>query len=193
GSKLFFASWVGTGRNTALDLHEYNGGGIKRLTTTRSENMAPSLSPDGSTMAFQSTRTGRHHVYVMPSGGGNPRMISPLGESAEFHAPDWSPVSAQVVFHGISRGVYQLMLADASRPGSTVTQLTSSGRSEDPSWAPDGRHIVYTGVGASGVGLYVIDVVTGEVRQLVRGAKLRMADWSGSLAHAASARTQPGR
>jgi TolB protein len=83
------------------------------------------------------------------------------------------------------------MKADGARPGATVTQLTSTGRSEDPSWAPDGRHIVYTGVGANGPGLYVIDVITGEIRQLVSGRSLRTPDWSGSLARSAAPGSRP--
>ncbi len=179
---LIFAMWVDRGAASGFELHEASGGTVRRITNTPGDNLSPSASPDGRQITFHSTRTGRHHVYVMPAAGGNMLPLSPVGEKAEYHAPDWSSTGSQVVFHGLSGGVYQLMSADASRPGGQVTQLTRAGRSEDPSWAPDGRHIVYTGVGAGGPGLYVIDVVTGEGRLLVGGSKLRMADWSGSLA-----------
>ena len=190
--RLYFASWVTTGRTWGLELHVFDGEGVQRVTNTRGiENLSPSVSPDGRQLAFHSNRTGRQHIYVMPTGGGNALMISPVGESAEFHAPDWSPTGNDIVFHGSSRGIFQLMRADGARPGATVTQLTSTGRSEDPSWAPDGRHIVYTGVGASGPGLYVIDVITGEIRQLVSGRSLRTPDWSGSLARTAVPGSRP--
>jgi TolB protein len=122
----------------------------------------------------------------MPAGGGTAQRISPIGQSVEYHAPDWSPLDSKVVFHGRSRGQYQIMLADAARPGSQVIQLTREGRNEDPSWAPDGRHIVYTGGAGGNEGLYVIDTVTGQTRLLARGRRLRLPDWSPSLVRTGS-------
>ena len=106
-------------------------------------------------------------------------LISPYnyGEPGEYAAPDWSPTSDEIAFAGRSRGELQIMIARASHPG-IAQQITSAGRNEDPAWAPDGRHIVYTGVGRDGSGLYVIDTQTGNIRKLLSGAKLQMADWS---------------
>jgi Tol biopolymer transport system component len=94
-----------------------------------------------------------------------------------------APKGSQIVFHGRSRGgIFQIMVADANRPGTPVQQITSEGRSEDPAWAPDGRHVVFSGVRDDGMGLYVIDVVTGRIRPLVTGGRFRMPDWSPVLA-----------
>jgi len=180
GAHIAFALDVGTG----AEVHSYDLSQeccLARLTRTRADNLSPTYSPDGRRMAFQSNRTGRQHIYVMDADGNGPTILSPLGTSVEYAAPDWSPTSDEVVFHGQSRGTFQLMLADASRPGAQIQQLTSVGRNEDPSWAPDGRHIVFTGVAAGAVGLYVIDTKTGQIRRLASGT-LRLAEWSPSLA-----------
>jgi TolB protein len=180
GTHIAFALDVGTG----AEIHSYDLSReccLVRLTRTRADNLSPTYSPDGSRLAFQSNRTGRQHIYVMDADGSAQTILSPLGTSVEYAAPDWSPTSDEVVFHGQSRGTFQLMLADASRPGAQIQQLTSVGRNEDPSWAPDGRHIVYTGVAAGAVGLYVIDTKTGQIRRLASGT-LRLAEWSPSLA-----------
>jgi TolB protein len=96
------------------------------------------------------------------------------------------------VFHGRSRGgVFQIMVAEANRPGGPVQQITSEGRSEDPSWAPDGRHIVFSGVREDGMGLYVIDLVTGRIRPLVTGGRFRMPDWSPSQLNASTLTAAP--
>jgi len=40
---------------------------------------------------------------------------------------------------------------------------------EDPSWAPDGRHVVFASDRSGVFKLYVMDVVEGDVRQLTFG------------------------
>lgn len=189
--QLIFAMWVDARRSPGLELFRWDGSRAERMTSTNGDNLSPSVSPDGRQLAFHSSRLGRQHIFVMASDGGEATLLSPIGDRAQFFAPAWSQTGSQVAFHGQSRGGFHLMLADAARPGSQITQLTSSGDNEDPSWAPDGRHIVFTGVGREGPGLYVIDVVTGETRVLVRGAGLRMADWSRSLAHGGVLDTAP--
>jgi TolB protein len=181
GSKLVFSIYLAGGS----ELHEIDvrsGGGLERISDSNGDNLSPGFSGDGRRLAFHSSRTGRQHIYVMPAGGGNAQLLSPLGQTVEYYGPDWSPTGTQVAFYGRSRGFFQIMLADAARPGSPVLQLTSEGRNEDPSWAPDGRHIVYTGGAGGNEGLYVIDVVTGQTRLLAEGRRLRLPDWSPSLA-----------
>ena len=181
GSKLAFSIYLPGGS----ELHEIDvrsGSGLERISDSNGDNLSPTYAADGRRLAFHSSRTGRQHIYVMPADGGNATLLSPLGQTVEYYAPDWSPTGTQIAFYGRSRGFFQIMLADASRPGSPVSQLTSEGRNEDPSWAPDGRHIVYTGGAGGNEGLYVIDVVTGQTRLLARGRRLRLPDWSPSLA-----------
>lgn len=197
GRRIAFATWLEGGSEiyeSDLSARTPDGGvvassAMRRLTNSPQDNLSPSYSPDGGRMVFHSTRTGRQHIYVMSSDGGNATQLSPFGERVAYAAPDWSPTGNDIVFHGDSRGSRHIMRADANRPGGQVTQLTTQGRNEDPSWAPDGRHIVFTssGVGGGGAGLYVIDVVTGNVRPLTTGGRLRIADWSPSLTAGATA------
>lgn len=186
-AKMAFASWAGRGPQ----IHEIDavqGCCIRRLTSGGGDNLSPTFAGDGSRFAFHSTRTGRHHIFTAAADGSGAVAITPFGESVEYQSPDYQPTGTRVTFHGISRGTYQIMVADAGRPGGQIQQLTSSGRNEDPSWAADGRHIVYTSqprLGAGSASLYVIDTVTGEIRLLVSGGNgggLRLADWSPSLA-----------
>jgi TolB protein len=186
GAKIAFALYIPGG----AEIHEYDvsrGCCLRKLTDSSGDNMYPSYSADGRQLAFMSTRTGKHHVYVMAADGGTATILSRFGEGVEYNAPDWSPTGSGIAFHGTSRGTFQLMLGDASRPGGQLQQLTSRGWNEDPSWAPDGRHLVFTqGLGRGEAELYVIDIVTGSVRQLAPGNNLRLADWSPSLARLAT-------
>jgi TolB protein len=192
GTLLYTPTYAPDGKGIAFALDMGAGGEIHtfdlartcclaRLTQTQADNLSPTFSPDGRRIAFQSNRTGAPHIYVMDAGGGGPVVISPLGRDVQYASPDWSPVGDDVVFHGMSKGSYQLMLASGSQPAAQLQQLTSSGWNEDPSWAPDGRHIVFTGTTDYGSALYVIDTKTGQIRPLANGYD-RLADWSPSLA-----------
>lgn len=147
------------------------------------EDLSPTFSPDGRQLAFMSDRLGQPHIYFMSAAGGDATLLSPYayGEPGYYTSPDWSPESSLVAFHGRSRGEFQIMVADAAKPGSTVQQLTEEGSSEDPSWAPDGRHLVFVGVRAGGNGVYVMDTVSGRTRPLVLGGRVRLPDWSPTL------------
>ena len=126
----------------------------------------------------------------MDANGGGATMLSPFvsGQSSDYAAPSWSPTGSRIVFHGVwnqqMRGNYQIMIADADRPGSQIEQITSRGNNEDPSWAPDGRNIVYTSVGDGPGGLYIIDAESKTRRLLAPGGNLRMAEWSPPLLRA---------
>ena len=62
-----------------------------------------------------------------------------------------------------------------------MRQLTSEGNNEDPSWAPDGRHLVFVGRRDWGTGLMVVDTATGNIRLLLRGLDIRIPEWGPSL------------
>ncbi|HEX7050944.1 MAG TPA: hypothetical protein VF188_12120 [Longimicrobiales bacterium] len=187
GSRLALAVWSRTG----TDIYAYDVAGaccLEPLRTGPGEDMSPTYSPDGRQIAFMSDRIGQPHIYIMPAEGGEATLLTPYvyGEAGYYTAPDWSPQSSLVAFTGRSRGRLQVMVADSRDPGGTVRQLTDSGSSEDPSWAPDGRHIVFKGVRAEGRGLYVMDAVSGRTRPLLLRGGVRLPDWSPSLQEASA-------
>ncbi len=46
-----------------------DGSGAMRITHNKGGNYAPSWSPDGTELCFQSTRTGRSRIYLMRADG----------------------------------------------------------------------------------------------------------------------------
>jgi TolB protein len=137
-------------------------------------------------MAFNSNRLGTRvpQIYVMPAEGGEAELISPyvFGRGGYYTSPDWSPTSNQVAFHGrIERGRYQILVAEVEDRGSRVLQLTWEGNNEDPTWAPDGRHIAFVGERSYGFGLFVVDAVSGRIRTLLTGRRVKVPDWSPAL------------
>lgn len=186
GKRLVFSSENGRG----LNLYEYDVQQrccLRLLRSGPSADISPSYSPDGKRIVFVSDRLGRPHIYEMSADGGDAKLLSPYvyGEPSSFFSPEWSPQGTLIAFHGaLGRQAYQLMVLDASRPGSNVQQITNEGQSEDPSWAPDGRHLVFAGSRAAGTGIYVIDIATGRTRPLVLGGVFRLPSWSPALQRA---------
>jgi TolB protein len=154
----------------------------------RWEDLSPTFSPDGGRLAFNSNRLGTHipQVYSVSSRGGQADLVSPYvpGTPGYYTSPDWSPTSNWVAFHGrIDRyGRYQILLAEVEGRRATVLRLTADGNNEDPSWAPDGRHLVFSGERSYGFGLFVVDAATGRIRPLVSNIRANAPEWSSSMA-----------
>jgi TolB protein len=144
------------------------------LAESRSQDLSASFSPDGVWIAFTSNRLGPPLVFVQAMAGGPATLIAPyvLGQPAAFTAPEWSPRGGVVAYHGrLGRGQqYQILVTEFvdGRVGRTI-RLTADGSNEAPSWAPDGRHLVFVGERAEGTGLYVLDTATGRTRRLATG------------------------
>jgi TolB protein len=121
----------------------------------------------------------------MDAEGGDAELISPYvyGTSGYYTSPDWSPIDNRVAFHGrIERyGRYQILVAEVEARGARILQLTADGDNQDPSWAPDGRHLVFAGERSYGFGLFVVDAATGRIRALASSIRPRSPDWSPAL------------
>ena len=63
----------------------------------------------------------------------------------------------------------------------TVRAVTSTGRNEDPSWAPDSRHVVFKSSRSGRDQLWVLDTETGASRQISTPGGARVPAWSPSL------------
>ena len=160
-------------------------GGLRQHTQSRrAASLSPSFSPDGGRIAFVSDRLGQPAVYVMTLPGGEPRLVSEYayGRQGYSTSPDWSPTGPWIAYSTRVSGTAQIAMVGADGAGARL--LTDRGRNEDPSWAPDGRHLVFASLDREGGGLFVLDTVSGKVRKLVSGRGAGLPDWSPALARA---------
>jgi TolB protein len=66
--------------------------------------------------------------------------------------------------------------------GTDVVQLTSSGNNEYPSWAPNGRQIVFQSGRGAGTAIYVINANGSNLRPIIRAPGGATAPtWSGHI------------
>ncbi|MDE2806420.1 MAG: hypothetical protein OXN18_14865 [Gemmatimonadota bacterium] len=163
---------------------------LTRLIAGYHQNIQPSYSRDGSKLAFLSNRLGPQtpQIYVMPGEGGDAELLSPYqyGQGGYFADPDWSPTADKVAFAGgiVDERVYNqydIFVRDMDAPDNRLVRLTNEGNNEDPSWAPDGRHLVFAGARSYGYGVLVVDTATGRTRLLVAGVRAEDTDWSPGL------------
>jgi dipeptidyl aminopeptidase/acylaminoacyl peptidase len=117
-----------------------NGTGKRLLAGGAGDDDDPAWSPDGSRIAFSSTRSGRRQLWAVADGGGEPELLAPIPGTAR--APAWSPGGRRIAFARESGGdsdIWVLDLADAS-----LHRLTrDTGWDARPDWAPSGERIAF--------------------------------------------------
>jgi TolB protein len=141
GSQIVFSSSMAG--NPELYVTDVNGGRPKRLTNSNGANMSASWNPKtGQTIAFVSDRGGVPQIYSMNSDGTSVSKYD-LPDMGYVIDPAWSP-NGQILAFSWRRpsGNYDIYIMEAAT--SQILEITrDSGRNERPSWAPDGRHIVF--------------------------------------------------
>jgi Tol biopolymer transport system component len=124
------------------------GGEAEKNLTRRAEyDFAPSISPDGTEIAFVSNRGGRLALWVIPVAGGRPRKIANLpGQTAEFHrgVTAWSPEGRRVA---VSLSLKDGPASDFFIVNVAQGRVTPIGQRAGflvvPRWLPDGSGIVF--------------------------------------------------
>lgn len=110
-----------------------------KLTSDPGIDTSPSFSPDGGRIVFNSDRGGSPQLYVMDASGGGARRIS-FG-SGRYMTPVWSPNGDFIAFTKQLGGQFHI---GVMRPdGSDERILTSSYLDEGPTWAPNGRVLMF--------------------------------------------------
>jgi TolB protein len=143
------------GSNANLFIMDLRSKSTTRLTNTPAIDTAPSYSPDGAQICFESDRGGRQQIYVMPAAGGAAQRIS-FGDGA-YSTPVWSPRGDYIAFTKQSASTFAIGVMKPDGSGERI--LTEGFHNEGPTFAPNGRVIMYFSdtVGSPGPSLFTID------------------------------------
>lgn len=131
-------------------------------------DQAPSLSFDGKQIVFQRRRGGKGALLTMPAGGGEPRVV--LGDEFDNTRPTWRPDNRHIVFLSGRSGSGSQDVWEIDLSSGATRQLTfESNRVTSLSVSADNR-LAYVPFWHDTF-LFVVDVATGERRQLNDHAK----------------------
>ncbi len=112
---------------------------VRRLTNHPAIDTSPSLSPDGKRLTFNSDRGGSQQIYVLDIDGGPPKRIT-FGKG-RYGTPVWSPRGDLIAFTRISKGTFSIGVMRPDGSGERI--LTSDFLVEGPTWAPNGRVLMF--------------------------------------------------
>lgn len=100
----------------------------------------PVMSPDGSTILFESNRDGNFEIYTMDVHGKNMKRLTT--DTAFDGTPSWSPDGKWIVFASERDHDSEIYVMKAD--GSSQTRLTSApGDDSHPHFSPDGKSIIF--------------------------------------------------
>ena len=138
GTRVAFS--IIRGGNTDVYVMDLQTRRLSRLTSDPGIDTSPSFSPDGSRLVFNSDRSGTPRLYVMNADGSGQRPISRGGGS--YTAPAWSPRGDLIAFTKSGGG--QFGIGVMAPDGSGERMLSRSYFEEGPSWAPNGRYLMFS-------------------------------------------------
>lgn len=119
---------------------------------TDRDDIDPTWSPDGSMIAFASSRNGARQLFVMNADGTNIRQVTHLDNMGGRSA--WSPDGAKLAFYRGEFGNRDIYVVSVD--GTGLIQLTNGGDNLGPSWSPDGNWIAFTSFRDGNNEIYII-------------------------------------
>lgn len=144
GNKIAFSS--SRSGESEIWISGEDGGNLHRITSLPGPNVQPCWNPKtNAQIAFVSGRTGEPQIYIMNSDGSLPQRMTDGGYAV---SPSWSPNGLLLAFAwnrkygpGAPGGNDIYVFEIATMRWLQITH--GEGDNDFPSWAPDGRHIVF--------------------------------------------------
>jgi TolB protein len=178
GSRMLMS--IASGGTTSIYEMDLRSRSMRRLTSSNGViDTSPSYAPDGHAIVFNSDRGGSQQLYTMDGNGGNIQRIS-FG-TGNYSTPVWSPRGDLIAFTKQYGGQFYIGIMRADGSGERL--LTQSWLDEGPSWAPNGRVLIFGrefAGGASGnrARLYSVDITGYNLREVMTPIDASDPAWS---------------
>ncbi len=176
GSEIAFMS--SQNGDPEIYMTDAGGGNLRRITFSAGVNTSPAWNPKtGKQIAFVSDRGGDPVLYLANSDGSSVQKLElpDMGYSVD---PSWSPNGQLLTFcWRRPSGNFDIYVMDVI--SHQLVELTrDAGRNERPSWAPDGRHIVFESTRNGQRQIWSMLADGSEPRQLTYSGQNESPNWS---------------
>ncbi len=177
-------AWSPDGRTLAVTLSrdggsqlytiDANGGEARRLTQSAGIDTEPVYSADGRNIYFVSDRGGAPQIYRMPAQGGNAERVTFTG--GYNISPALSPDGRWLAYISRINGAFKLQVLELAT-GNAVS-ITDSSADENPSFAPNGKLIIYASQ-QQGREALMTTTLDGKIKARLagQGGDIREPDW----------------
>ncbi len=152
GKLVAYASDREGSGSLAIWMRPFDSGKPVRLTSGEFNETDPDFSPDGRLIAYRSERDGGGVYVQQASAGGSPKLVAKSGWKPRF-SPDgkWIAYFALTGSEDVSAtmGLGQIFIVPME--GGTPQRIQPSfPYARYPIWAPDGHHLLFTGIRQDG-------------------------------------------
>jgi TolB protein len=164
------------GGNSDIYVMDLRTRGSTRLTTDPAIDTSPSFSPDGRQIVFESDRGGSQQIYVMNADGSNQHRISFAG--GKNGTPVWSPRGDLIAFTKQAGGRFDIGVMHPDGSGERL--ITDGWEDEGPTWAPNGRVLMFSRTlqGGRGSQIWSVDVTGRNERRVMSPGNASDPAWS---------------
>ena len=124
------------------------------LTAGQGDDEWPNWSPDGSRIAFASSRDGNFEIYTMNADGSEQTRLT--RNNAHDWSPTWSPDGSKIVFTSARDRNFEIYTMNAD--GTGAMRLTNDPADDHaPVWSPDGRVIAFASKRSGNYEIYLMN------------------------------------
>ena len=116
-----------------------DGSALQQITFDDEIDTEPNFSPDGQNIIFESDRSGKVQIYRLSLDEGDAERLT--FEGSNNFSPHYSPDGKSFVYSSWTNGQFHIVSQDLK--SGNIQILTDGGWDENPSFAPNGKMILY--------------------------------------------------
>ena len=153
---------------------------MSRLTDNPAIDTSPCFSPKGDQLTFASDRGGTQQIYTMNGDGSNAQRISFGQGRGRYGTPVWSPRGDLIAFTRYATADGNFYIGVMKPDGSGERLLAQGFLVEAPTWAPNGRVLMYFAQSPNGgrTRLFSIDLAGYNQREITTPQDASDPAWS---------------
>jgi len=178
GNKVIFS--LSTGGASSIYTLDLRNRHVAQITSTTAIDTSPCYSPDSRSITFNSDRGGNQQIYTMNADGSDIKRIS-FG-TGRYATPVWSPRGDLIAFTKWEGNNFMIGVMKPDGSGERI--LTNGYLVEGPTWAPNGRVLMFfrqaqgNAQGHGSVRLYSIDLTGKNEREVLTPQDASDPAWS---------------